>query len=155
MVINSQLLERAGIVYEILNPTELIMDCSCWLCSEYATVHFKRPHGLELKPGDWIRVWTAGEIYNYERVSRVTDTYVWEVDAERIERTSRFEEICRLEECGETDCGWYETLIHEEYPDIEKGLLADDLLRALKAHRESLIARGRAKEPPEQMRLPL
>lgn len=127
---------RAGIVYEVLSPTEFIMDCSCHLCSEYATVHFKQPHGFELKPGDWVRVWT-GETYNYERVSRATDTYVWEVDAERLERTSRIEEIRRLEECGETDCGWYETLLDDEYPAIgESGCyIGKEFLRMLKAQR--------------------
>jgi hypothetical protein len=94
------------------------MDCSCHLCSEYAFVHFREPHGLELKVGDWIRVWT-GQIYNYRRISRVTSTYVWEVDAERIERTSRIEEIRRLEESGETDCGWYESLTHSIYRQEE------------------------------------
>ena len=105
--------EYAGTVWKVISPIEVVIDCSCWLCYEYVTVHFREPHPLTLNAGDWVRVY-AGERYNHTREECSAGYfYFWDIDAERIERTTREEEIAKLEADGRTDCGWYETLVAE------------------------------------------
>lgn len=102
--------QYTGVILEIKSPTEFVIDCSCWLCDEYGIIHFKQLHGLNLHLGDWVLV-KGGPIYNYERIYCSGNyTYEWAVDAESVTRTSKEEEVHRLEEAGATDCGWYDTL---------------------------------------------
>jgi hypothetical protein len=86
------------------------MDCSCWLCYEYGTIHCKEPHGLNLKPGDWVIVEGAGN-YSYKPLYGLGNyAYTWDIDTKHIELTSRIAEIERLKRGNQTDCGWYDTL---------------------------------------------
>lgn len=108
---------RAGVVAEVISPTEFIMDCSCWLCYEWGTIHCKQPHGLHLKQGDWVLTKGHDAIYNQEKLYGYgTYAYSWDADVDSVRFTSREEEMKRLEEVGETDCGWYDTL--KDTPDF-------------------------------------
>lgn len=109
-------IDHFGVVLEIKSPIEFVIDCSCWLCDEYGTIHCKQPHGLILNIGDWVLV-RGGPIYNCERVySTGNYTYVWEVDADGVMRSTKEEEIRHMEEAGQTDCGRYDTLTGRKPP---------------------------------------
>ena len=102
---------RAGVIVKVISPTAFILDCSCWLCFEWATIHCKWPHGLDLKQGDWVLTIGSSDIYNYKKLYGCGNyAYYWEADVDSVRFTSREEEMKRLEEAGETDCGCYDTL---------------------------------------------
>jgi len=118
---------RTGIISAVISPTEFDLDCSCWLCFEVGTIHFKKPCGLALKKGDMVIV--VGQEYNWRRIYGSIYLYVWDMYADSVALTTREEEIKRLEVAGETKCGWYDTLTDIDiFEDIFGGLIKQGVL---------------------------
>ena len=103
--------ERVGIIHKVVSRTEIILDCSCKVSDELLDIRFKPPLLLfQLKKGDWVKVLM-------EELTYLGKDFCYEYytgNAKKIIRTSKVEEIKRLERIGEIDCGWYLHLLNHQ-----------------------------------------
>ena len=131
---------RTGIVVELIDDKTFVIECSCWLCYEYGTIHCALPHGLDLSLGDWVMVDGDRGNYNFQPLYGLGNyAYTWDMDTSHIELTSQIAEIERLEKYNQTDCGWYDTLLDQEYPEFSDNYEGTDFAKAIKAFRQKVL----------------